>query len=206
MPATESQSSHGMQTAVPAGQHRQVEAQEAVGADLQKHAGQEDAAGRGGFRMRQRQPGVQRKERHLDGKAGEQGQKQPRLQRGAHAGMIRGGVLQVGRQFGDGERHPRPVLDVPVVPEDDGQQAQERQHAAGQREEEELDRRVAPLVAAPDADEEEERHQRELEKEVEENDVAGDEHAQHAGAQEQQKPVIKPFLILDSVPAHQHGD
>ncbi len=71
------------------------------------------------------------------------------------------------------------MLAVRVVPdpEHDGQQAQQRQHAAGQREEEELDRRVTPLFASPDADEEEQRHERELEEQVEENNVAGDEHA-----------------------------
>ena len=125
---------------------------------------------------------------------------------GAHADMVRRCILQVGRQFGDGERHPRPVADIPVVPKDDRQQAQKRQHAAGQCEEEELDRRVAPLVASPDADEEEERHERELEEKVKENDVAGDEHSQHARAQQKQKAVIEPLLVLDGVPAYQHGD
>ena len=92
------------------------------------------------------------------------------------------------------------------VPKHDRQQAQQRQHAAGQREEEELDRRVTPLFAAPDADEEEQRHERELEEQVEENNVAGDEHAQHARAQHEQQAVVERLLVLDRVPTYQHGD
>ena len=111
----------------------------------------------------------------------------------------------MGGQFGDGKRHRTPAAVVPV-PKHDGQQAQQRQHAAGQREEEELDRRVTPLLASPDADEEEKRHERELEEQVEENNVAGDEHAEHARAQDQQQTVVQRLLVLDGFPTYQHGD
>ena len=114
------------------------------------------------------------------------------------------GLLQV-RQFRDRKRHQPATACVPV-PKHDRQQAQQRQHAAGQREEEELDRRVAPLFASPDADEEEQRHERELEEQVEENNVAGDEHAEHARAQHQQQTVVQRLLVLDRFPTYQHGD
>ena len=54
-------------------------------------------------------------------------------------------------QLGNRKRqHVRRALEV--VPEHDRQQAQERQQAAGQREQEKLDRGVAPVFAPPDAD------------------------------------------------------
>jgi len=63
------------------GGERQGQAQEAVGADLQHDAGQEHAAGGGRLDVGQRQPGVQRHQRHLDGEAGHQGQKDEQLHR-----------------------------------------------------------------------------------------------------------------------------
>ena len=55
------------------GKQRQAEAQDAVGAELQHHAGQNHRAGGGRFGVRVRQPGVQREQRHLDGKRQEEG-------------------------------------------------------------------------------------------------------------------------------------
>ena len=92
------------------------------------------------------------------------------------------------------------------VPKHDRQQSQERQHAAGESEEEELDRRVTPLLAAPDADQEEQRNQRELEEDVEQDDVPGGENAQHARLQEQQQAVISRRPLDDRLPADQHRD
>ena len=56
------------------GQHRQGEPQEAVDADLQQHPGKVDTATGGRLDMGQRQPGVQRENRHLDRKADHEGQ------------------------------------------------------------------------------------------------------------------------------------
>ena len=66
--------------------------------------------------------------------------------------------------------------------------------------------RIAPLVAAPDADEEEQRHQRELEEQIEEDDVAGDKHAQHARFQHQEQAIVERLLLANRLPTHQHGD
>ena len=56
----------------------------------------------------------------------------------------------------------------------DAEDAQHGQQAAGQRVEEELACRQLPLGAAPDADQEVERHQRHLEEGIEQHDVEGE--------------------------------
>ena len=63
-------------------QHRQREAQEAVAAELQQHAGQDHRARRRRLDVGVRQPGVHRPHRQLDGEGGEAGQPQPLLQAG----------------------------------------------------------------------------------------------------------------------------
>jgi hypothetical protein len=49
------------------------------------------------------------------------------------------------------------------------EQTQKRQQASGQRKHKEFDRRIAPLLASPHADQEKERNQRELEEDVEQD-------------------------------------
>ena len=63
------------------GGQRQAQPQEAVGAHLEQHAGQEHAAGRRRLDVGQRQPGVHREQRHLDREAGHHGQEDPELER-----------------------------------------------------------------------------------------------------------------------------
>ena len=70
--ATDSHSSHGSRTAVASGSIGRLNRTKAVGADLQQDAGQDHAAGRRGLHVGQRQPGVQRKQRHLDRESGKQ--------------------------------------------------------------------------------------------------------------------------------------
>ena len=65
-----------------------------------------------------------------------------------------------------------------IDPQHDADQPQQRQHAAGEREQEKLIGRVAPLFVPPNADQEVQRNQREFEEDVEQNDVAGGKHAQ----------------------------
>ena len=52
-------------------EHRHREAEEAVNAQLEEHAGEIDATAGGGLDVRQRQPGVEGHDRHLDGEAGQ---------------------------------------------------------------------------------------------------------------------------------------
>ncbi len=71
----------------------------------------------------QRQPGVQREQRHLDGKAGEQGQEEPKLQRAA-IGCPAVASCKCFVSSGIENVILRAVADVVVVPEHDRQQAQ----------------------------------------------------------------------------------
>ena len=71
---------HGTNVAAGVGQERQAEADEAVGAHLQQHAGQDDRAGGRRLDVRVGQPGVEREHRHLDREAEEEGQEHPELQ------------------------------------------------------------------------------------------------------------------------------
>ena len=66
-----------------------------------------------------------------------------------------------------------------------GQEAHEHEGRAERGEEEELDRRVQPVLAAPDADHEVHREQDDLEEDEEEDQVLGDEGADHAGLEDQ---------------------
>jgi len=59
------------------------------------------------------------------------------------------------------------------------------QHAACQREQKERDRRVATLLATPDSDQEKQRNQREFEKHVKQDQVAGREDPQAPEFQQQ---------------------
>ncbi len=85
------------------------------------------------------------------------------------------------------------------------QHAQHGQQAAGQGEEEELAGRQLPLRAAPDADQEIERHQRQLEEHVEQDDVERQENAHHNGLQGQQPGVELVGPVMDAPPRDQHG-
>ena len=53
------------------------QAEQSVGSQLQQHAGEDDAAGGRRFGVRQRKPGVDGEERHLDREAGQQPQQNP---------------------------------------------------------------------------------------------------------------------------------
>ncbi len=144
--------------------------------------------------MRQGQPGVQWKQRHFDGKASEQGQENGQLERNGHRA-----AHQAACQLPDRERHhPR----LAVVPPDDRQQPEERQQAPGQSKQEELDRRIAPVAASPNADQKEQRDQCRLEEDVKQDDVPGAEDAEHSRFQNQQKRVIGTAVAVDRLPAY----
>src|SRR6516165_4749242 len=92
-----------------------------------------------------------------------------------------------------------------ITGQNNSENAQERDKAAGEGVDEELARGIAALRAAPNADEKEERDEGQLEEHVKEQDVEGDENADHARF-EKEKPGIKlmgPFL--NGVPRNQDG-
>ena len=183
------------------GKHRQREPQEAVDADLEQHPGQIDAATRGGLDVGQRQPGVEGNDRDLHGEAGEEREKHDHLQPApfaAHRERVSG---RARREGGDVEGDDAGVR---RIPEHDREQAEEGQHAAGERVDEELHRRPTALIVAPDPDQEEERHEREFEEHVEQDHVPRREDAEHRRFQEEQQHVEPDRLLLDRVPTDEH--
>ena len=201
--------SHNAQAEDPRGgggcclrEHRQGEAKEAIDADLEEDAGEIDASPRRCLNVRQREPGVEGNDRHLDGKAGKQGQKHPPLQPsplGIHRERM---GRQAGGERGDveGER-----AGVRGVPQDDREQAEERKHAPGEGVDEELHRGPTAVVVPPDADEEKQRHEGELEEHVEQDHVPGREHAEHRRLEDEQQNVEADRLLFDRLPADHHG-
>ena len=162
----------------PRGQreHRQREAQEAVGAELQQHAGQDHRAARRRLDVRVGQPGVQREDRHLDGEGQRERPEAQQLRRVRQRQVRQRDVVEAEAAGGG------VVLHVEV---EDRHQHQQR---ADQRVDHELDRRVEPPLAAPDPDDEVHRDQHQLPEDVEDEQVQRDEGADHAGLE------------------HQHGD
>ena len=122
-------------------------------------------------------------------------------------GCVRAGVvvplreqeIELRDQFRD--RKGQLVRRAAVITDDDHrEQTEERDEAARKRIDEELACRVAPLGPPPDADQEEERHQCQLEKDIKENDVECQEDAGHAEAQRQQPGMELVNALLDRVP------
>ncbi len=128
--------------------------------------------------------------RHLDGKAGDEREEDP--------------IALGGRERGAGVLDD--CLDVEasgVVAEID--RAGEGKDGAGEGEEEEFTGSVAARGTAPDADDEEHGDEGEFEEDVEDEDVAGDEDAEH-GALEQEHPgVIFAGPVLDAFEAGGDG-
>ena len=73
MPATASQAMSGAVSLGGQREERQGETQKTVGAELQQNRGQDHRAAGGRLDVRVGQPGVQRKERHLDEKGEREG-------------------------------------------------------------------------------------------------------------------------------------
>ena len=73
----------------------------------------------------------------------------------------------------------------------------EHQDAAERRVEHELERRVDPPLAAPDADDEEERDQHRLPEQVEQEQVLRDERAEHRELQREHHRVEELHVLLD---------
>ncbi len=163
-------------------EHRQGEAQEPVAAHLEEDAGEEHRPRRRRLDVRVRQPGVDRPHRHFHGEGREEGEPEP--------------DLHVRRELVDEEVRDRGGARLPVH-RDDRDQHQQR---AGQRVEEELERRVDPPRAAPHADDEEHRDQATLEEEVEEDDVERGEDADHQRLEDEEGDHVLAHAVVDRAP------
>ena len=130
MPTTQTPAMTGAKMPRGGGQHGQGEAQEAVGAELQEDAGEDDGAGGGGFGMGEGQPGVQGEKGHFHGKAREQAEEEDVLRRGGDAG---GKFVEVVHGKGEGAVAGHLGIEVGDV-----DQRGQREDGAGEGEEEEL--------------------------------------------------------------------
>ena len=116
------------------------------------------------------QPGVQRPHRDLDRKGSRKGQEQPELD------------IRRDAAHGDQIGHREAAL-VDAQPQD----RQQHQDRACHGVQEELDRRIHTLRAAPDADQEIHRHEREFPEDVEQEQVLRQENAHHADFEQQEE-------------------
>ena len=81
----------------------------------------------------------------------------------------------------------------------------QRDHRPDEAVDPELDRGHPALVAAPDRDDQEQRHQRELVADVEEDDVAREEREHHRRLHEEELRVEAALARRDRAEAHQHA-
>ncbi len=187
MPISASATSSGCAASVALREERQGEAQEAVGAELEQDAGQDHRAARRRLDVGVRQPGVEREHRHLDGEGQGEGREQPEL-------LVEREVEPQHVLVGEAPDAAVQALERPGHPED----ADQHQQAAGHGEEEELDRGVDPPLAAPDPDEQVHRDQHDLPEDVEEEEVPGEQRAEHAGGEQQHRGAEGRPVPLDA--------
>ncbi len=140
------------------------------------------------------QPGVQREDRHLD----QEGQRE-----GPEAVELLGGR----------KNHPVPLEQVEGVDPRDLVEAQvhvedghQHEHRAHHGVEHELDGRVDPPLAAPDADEQIHGYQHQLPEHVEEHHVHGHEGAEHARLEDQHRGDKLFVPLLDRPAGAEDGD
>ena len=179
------------------GQDRNGDAHEAVGTEFQQDRGQNHRALGGRLGMGVGQPGVEREHRHLDREAHEHAGEDPDL------GVL-GQLATVLHQVRDGEAL-RAGLD------EQGDERHQHQGRTEHRVEEELQRGVLTVLAAPHSDHEVHRQQHHFEEDEEENQVLGDEGARHADLQHEHEDeeglgVARLGDVVPRIDHHQQGD
>ncbi len=181
-------------------EQRQDDAQEPVGGDLRKHAG-EHRHGRNRHRLvTVGQPAVERDQRHLDQEGGGEAEEDPFLggvrerqvlQRREHEGEVRAVLL--GGQHAGGDR------------------CDEHEERADQRVDDQLQRRAHAVSRAPHPGEEVERDQHQVKEGHEQGQVLRAEGAEHGGLGQAEVEVEAPGPIPlpqrgpDQGGAEQHG-
>ena len=87
-----------------------------------------------------------------------------------------------------------------------GQDGHQHEQRADERVDDELDRRVDAVGAAPDADDEVHRHEDDFPEDVEEEEVEGQEDAQHAHLEDEEGDHVLLHARLDGAEAGQDAD
>ena len=161
----------------------EVVAQQAVGAQLEQNTRQDDRARRGRFHVGVGQPGMQGPQGNFDRKGCAESQEQPDL------GIERDAAF--GNQF----RH----RECPLV-DHQPQDRQQHQYRASHGVQEKLDGSVDAPRPAPNTDQEIHRHQGKLPKDVEQEQVLGEENARHADFEQQEEDHELAHPIFDGRP------
>jgi len=170
------------------GKERQRKAHKAVRPQLQEHARQNDRTRGRGLDVRIGQPRMEREQRHLDRERERECQEPDLLQPRRHAHSL---------QF---EQVKRAGLEI------ERQDRHQHQRRTRQRVEEELDRGVYPVVAAPLADQQRHRNQAELPENVEQDKVEREENSQHCRLHQKHQRQIAADVLLDVLIAERHRD
>ena len=171
------------------GQHGQRKAQEAVGAHLEQHPGEHDTAGRRRLHMGVGQPCMQRHHGHLHREGDQKGQEHPCLYR-EWIGLLRK----------DKNVESLPALEI------QHQDADQEQHAARQRVEEELERRIDPVITAPDANDDVHWDQHRFPENVEKKQVQRTKDAEHQTLHDKEANHELLDLGVDGLPRRDDAD
>ncbi len=135
--------------------------------------------------MRVGKPGVERQERHLDGKGDGKGEEQPALDPEREKRRLEREVIEAQGSGGIGGDEGQ---------EDDGD---EHEHAPRHRIEKELERRIHPPPAPPDPDQEVHRDQHRLPEHVEEEEIERDEDPDHRRLEQHEEGEVGVNPAMD---------
>ena len=176
------------------GAQRHGQLDEAEGAHLGHHTGQQRGARGRGLAVGQRQPGMEGEDRALDEAGQKDGRKHEKLRARAQVQAVERGEVE-----GPVARLLQPLH----AQHDDGSQ---EQHAAGHGVEEEGDGRAFALGPAEDQDQQHHGHQRGFPQDEQHQQVLRQEGAQQPGLQRQQQAQVEAAFAFARVPgAKQHG-
>jgi len=175
----------------------QRKANESVGAHFQQDAGEDDGTGRGSFGVRIGEPGVEREHGNLNGKREKESPEEPHLQR-------IGKVLR-GREKRWNVERARPTGRNRRI-EVKRQNREKHDDRSGEGVQEKLDGGVEATIAAPDADQEVHGNEHHFPENVKEEEIQGNENADHAGLQQEKKNVIFLGALVNRAPRREDGD
>ncbi len=177
------------------------EPDEPVGAELEQDRGKDHGARRRRLRVRVGEPGVEREHRDLDREGQEEREEGADLERVGEAAGRRVGAQRLEVE-GAGPRAAVPGL-VRIRRGEDGHEHQQR---PDERVQDELDRGVDPVGAAPDPDDQVHRDEHDLPEDVEQEGVEGEEHADHPDLEDEERDHVFLDPDLDRPEAREQGD
>ena len=186
------------------GEDRNRDTHETVGTELQKNGGQDHRTLCGGLRVSIGQPRVEREHRNLDGEAHEHSGEDPDLCRPTEQASVLG-------EHRNRERRLDTLGQCTAHLEEERDERDEHECRSEHRVEEELERRVLALLAAPHTDHEVHRQQNHFEEDEEEDEVLGDEGSGHTRLEDEHEAEERLGIagrrnVVPRIDHHEHGD